>query len=110
MSHMQKQITEKMRGWMVETRDAGTCCVPDHVVSVPHYLATGAHLEASDNEIFTDLCARLADYIEGRHILHIEVCEGYFARMSAPGYLDCTEWTCYMTLKDARAALREYDE
>lgn len=108
---MQRDITEKMRGWQVETRDAGTCFVPEHVVAVPDYLKTGVEImSADDPDVFELFTARVRDYVEGRDILSVEVCEGYFARWSAPGYLDCTEWGCHKTLRDARAALREYDE
>lgn len=31
----------------------------------------------------------------------------YGARMSAPGYMDCTDWMVFKTLKEARAALNE---
>lgn len=106
MAHMQEQITEKQRGWSVETRDAGTCFVPEDVHGVPDYLATGKAIDSHDM-IFESLCAFLRDYIEGRDILSIEVCEGYFARLSAPGFLDCTEWACYKTKREARGALRE---
>ena len=111
MAHMQNDITEKMLGWRVETHDAGTCFVPEHVVAVPAYLAQGVELaRADDPDVFELLAARVKDYVEGREILSLEVCKGYFARLSAPGYLDCTEWSCYKTLREARASLREYGE
>lgn len=115
MSHMRKEITEKMRGWQVETRDAGTCFVPEHVAAVPDYLKTGVEIRIDDagaDLAAHELAARLKHYVEGRDFISLEVCEGYFARLSAPGpgYLDCTEWGCYKTLREARAALREYGE
>jgi hypothetical protein len=37
----------------------------------------------------------------------VETIEGYGARMSAPGYLDCTEWSVFSTEEEARAYLQE---
>jgi hypothetical protein len=34
--------------------------------------------------------------------------KGYGARLSAPGYLDCTEWTVFDTKEDAEKYLEEY--
>ena len=110
MSHMQQQITEKMRGWKCETRDAGTCYVPGDVVSVPEYLKTGVPIpanDAADEALFNALREQLKDYVDGNKIDEIEVVECRFARLSAPGYLDCTEWCGFSTLKEAREYLRD---
>lgn len=106
MGHMQNDITAKQYGWSVETSDCGTCFVPGDVVTVPGYLKPGEQID-SDDTVFESLSELLADYVEGRKIESIEVCKGYFARLSAPGYLDCTEWTCYPTIKEARSALSD---
>jgi hypothetical protein len=34
--------------------------------------------------------------------------KGYGARLSAPGYLDCTDWTVFDTKEEAIAYLDEY--
>ena len=34
----------------------------------------------------------LADYYEGAEIYRAHVVKGWAARLSAPGYLDCTDW------------------
>ncbi len=36
-----------------------------------------------------------------------EVSTGYLARLSAPGYMDCTDWTAHATADEAREYLRE---
>jgi hypothetical protein len=46
----------------------------------------------------------LADEDEAEQIEQIN---GYGARLSAPGYLDCTEWSVYQTRAEAKAALDE---
>lgn len=33
------------------------------------------------------------DYLEGNKIYDIKVTTGWFVRLSAPGYMDCTKWT-----------------
>lgn len=113
MGHMQKEITAKQSGWAVETRDAGTCYVPQEVVSIPDWLRFGVALTGKDSniheqEVFATLVALVADYVPGHHIESIEAIEGhYFARWSAPGYLDSTEWTAHKTIKEARESLSE---
>ena len=109
MAHFQPEITPRQRGWKVETRDAGTCYVPGDVVPVPVYLAKAYPFQESDNETFELLCSRLADYVEGRQIVEIEIIQCFFARMSAPGYLDCTDWEAHPTVASARRSLKEED-
>ena len=110
MSHMQPDIRVKQLGWMVETRDAGTCYVPGDVVSVPDYLKTGVPIpanSAADEAVFNAFREVLKDFVDGNKIDEIEVVRMYFARLSAPGYLDCTEWCGFTTLKEAREYLRD---
>ena len=56
----------------------------------------------------------LLDYLEGSpwdNDAMIDVQTGYLARMTAPGYLDCTSWGVYETESEARVALdRMYGE
>lgn len=57
----------------------------------------------------TDVSAFL-DYLEGEPNDEdelVEVKEGWLARMSAPGYLDCTDWSAHETEEEARAYLEE---
>ena len=49
MAHFENEITKKMRGWSVETTDAGTCFVPGYVVSVPDWLVTGVQILPEDS-------------------------------------------------------------
>lgn len=37
----------------------------------------------------------------------VESVQGYGARWSAPGYMDCTDWTVYKTEQEAHEALEE---
>ena len=49
-------------------------------------------------------------YVEGT-IQSWENIQGYGARLSAPGYLDCTEWAVFDTVEEALSYLAEmYEE
>jgi hypothetical protein len=53
----------------------------------------------------------LADYIEGtidEPDAPVTIKTGWLARMSAPGYLDCTDWSAHATEQEAKDYLEEY--
>lgn len=51
----------------------------------------------------------LLEFIDGMYIEHEEI-QGWGARLSAPGYLDCTDWCVFDTAEEAKEHLREmYD-
>lgn len=49
---------------------------------------------------------KLPLYVEGK-LQSFELIEGYGARMSAPGYLDCTDWCVFSTEEEAVEFLAE---
>lgn len=50
----------------------------------------------------------LRDFYEGEpYTEEFELKEGWLARMSAPGYMDCTEWTAHESFLDADNYLEE---
>jgi hypothetical protein len=49
----------------------------------------------------------LADYCENREAWSIKVTKGWGARLSAPGYLDCTDWCVFETEQEAWDYLKE---
>ena len=91
---MQQQITDKQRWAEVET-DCGTEFVPIEQlgITLPGRLA--------------DCVDILRDYLEGNRVFSIEERVGYGARLSMPGYLDCTEWAVFDTEQEAKAYLEE---
>src|SRR3990167_7136033 len=101
---MQPEITVKMDGGQIETGDNGTCYLPGDVVTMPGWLKPGVSVDINDALIFDALVSLVSDYVPVHDIQGIEACNGYFARLSAPGYLDCTDWVCYSTFREARAA------
>jgi hypothetical protein len=50
----------------------------------------------------------LADYCENRKAYSIERCHGWVGRMSAPGYLDCTDWETGDTEEAVVSQLKEH--
>ncbi|GAG02577.1 unnamed protein product [marine sediment metagenome] len=59
-------------------------------------------LESFPYEYFTEAEAR--DSYMGE-IWECETVEGIGARLSAPGFLDCTSWTVYPTMEHARTGV-----
>jgi len=52
----------------------------------------------------------MRDYIEGEPLdidAPVERLTGYLARMTAPGYMDCTDWTAHASESDAQTYLME---
>ena len=87
MAFMQRQVTEKQKWYQVETSQ-GTEFIPSDVVG--------------RNPAIEDL----TDYCEGIPV-SFEAITGYGARLSAPGYTDCTEWSVHDTEQEAEEYLEE---
>jgi hypothetical protein len=83
MAFMQQQVTNKRSWWEVDGTN-GT--------------------EWFDQEDFTEKEAR--DNYQGK-VWSSKPREGFGARLSAPGYLDCTEWSVFDTEKEAWDYLEE---
>jgi hypothetical protein len=101
MPFMQKQITSKQNWLLVETTH-GTECVP----------AEQLNIETTDTENAIDhpLFDTVQTYTEGEP-QSWENKQGYGARLSAPGYMDCTEWSVFDSPEEAEKYLAEmYDE
>ena len=69
---MQLQVTDKVK-WNVIDGNDGTIYLPIETVGI-----------LNKNTAF--------EYYEGSRIDVVEIVEGYGARYSSPGYLDCTPW------------------
>jgi hypothetical protein len=82
---MQPEVTVKMTGYEVET-DNGTEYLPGDVVE---RMTPGG-----------PTCDDVAMYVEGEP-QSVRTVHGYFARLSAPGYMDCTPWHFYTNKREA---------
>lgn len=101
MAFMQPQVYEGTY-FQIETT-AGTETVPADLVH--HQVG----VSTKHNSLASDAVA----YLEGTPINYDEVLvpkNGWLARMSAPGFLDCTSWSAHETEDEAKAFLTEmYD-
>ena len=88
MAFMNYEITNKQDWWQVE--DNGTNFYPC------------AYFRREEVFKMHDLDSGATDDLE-----KVTRIKGYGARLSAPGYLDCTEWGVYDTKAEAKAALDE---
>lgn len=104
MSFMQRQITKKRRWIEID----GTCGVTavdlEDLTQDQRKIADS--VDGDDSADSADLQAHFGEYYEGK-VQSVTVREGYGARLSAPGYLDCTEWTVFDTVKEAEEHLTD---
>jgi hypothetical protein len=93
-----KPVADHFAAYHVET-NVGTELVPESVC--------GEIVDVTDE----GETGMLSAYVEGNEIRSVERCEGWFARLSANGYLDCTEWDGpYPTEREALDAVKEQFE
>jgi hypothetical protein len=101
MAFMQP-AAERFAAYHVETTH-GTEIVPEEIC--------GALVIHDDGNPETEAFDALRPYLEGSMIYSWERKEGWYARLSAPGYLDCTGWDGpYDTAELALAAVKEFYE
>jgi hypothetical protein len=98
MAFMQKQITVETRWLCVETTQG------IEYVSVFDNGLNWADSDAMSEDAREDAIAQLQDYTEGEPESWENV-KGYGARLSAPGYLDCTPWAVFDTYDEAKEYL-----
>lgn len=106
MAFMQQQIQFGL--WLeVETRD-GTDFIPADLVDTTG-MAEG-HTYGVHGPIGRDVAAAAAQYVgvtsRPERIETVRLFKGYGARLSAPGYMDCTDWCVF----DSHEAAVEYLE
>jgi hypothetical protein len=101
---IQRQITGLQNWWRVETTHgtefvsvADTSLFARDSASVTHPMSD----EDRDAAI-----EKIHPYVEGKPQFWENI-KGYGARLSAPGYLDCTEWTVFDTKEEAETFLDE---
>lgn len=104
---MQRQITG-FENWLRVETARGTDFV--RIADVSLFVRNSETLThpATDAELFAAK-VKIQPYTDGEP-LSWENIKGYGARLSAPGYLDCTEWAVFDTEEEAREYLDEMDE
>ena len=105
MPFMQRQITNKQSWVQVETTH-GTVSLPAYDLGLNiRDSQTATHpLTSKQRE---EIISQLSEYCEGT-VQEWETIQGYGARLSAPGYMDCTEWSVFDTVEEAQEYLDEY--
>lgn len=103
MGFMQQQII-KDEWYGVETGN-GTEYIPSDLAALG--LTVGTTYD-DDSPEWEEIIGALQDYTECTDISSVELIEGYGARLSAPGYMDCTEWSVFDTEAEAQAFLDEF--
>lgn len=93
--------------WEVET-SIGTEYVPADLVDLDFRVNVGDVFRLEDETSFADqVLDAVAPYVEGNAVNEATYREGWLARMSAPGYMDCTMWTGHATEQEARQYLED---
>ncbi len=106
MSFMQKQITVKRKWYEIET-NCGTWFVDVEDVDGGKFAEALEQGLQIDSWALETLSKDYLQYTEGTRLEGISVREGYGARLSAPGYLDCTDWSVFDTAEEAEKYLAE---
>ncbi|MFO0964631.1 MAG: hypothetical protein U0793_03460 [Gemmataceae bacterium] len=102
MAFMEHDIQHSL--WYLVDGPCGSESIPHDLVGdfwpFPHV----RELELGGN---VPVPAELSDYCENRTCHSIRLRDGWGARFSAPGYMDCTEWSVFDTEREAREYLDE---
>lgn len=93
MGFMQPEVIGPTEWWMVDTT-SGIQWVQCEFVG-------------RENVKAVDLLDYLEDTFSAEDIIRWESQSGYGARLSAPGFLDCTPWSVFETVEAARSSLIE---
>ncbi len=110
MGFMQPQI--EWDEWIVIDGDNGITFIPSYLVGTIH-ISEGDTIDCEsldgDDEPYdwAGIISSLGDYYDGHRIDEVSIRSGWGARLSAPGYMDCTEWCVFDTEQEARDYLRD---
>ena len=111
MSFMQPEIVHGL--WLRVGTMSGTWWVPEDLVG-PVFLKQGVTYEVERDNLEPDSKLRalvndLEDYVEAdrTEIYELTLVEGWGGRMSAPGFLDRTEWVVLPEREDVEAVLED---
>ena len=102
---MQRQVTGN-ENWLQAETTQGTefIRIADTSLFVRNSDCPSQPLTDNEREKTID---KIRNYVEGTPESWENI-KGYGARLSAPGYLDCTEWSVFDTEEEANAYLEEY--
>lgn len=105
MGFMEEQVTRKM-DWIEIDGTHGTTWVPAEDFPMLKNAVMMMQDTAEPSEASLDLADEV--YEGGKEsIQSLQITNGFGARLSAPGYMDCTEWSVFDTAKEAEEYLKE---
>ena len=91
----------KGKAWSVETESGEGGLVLEDLVPTKGY-------RVGDFTEDPNLLDALADYVEGGDVVEAHLVQGWFVHLSAPGYMDQTEWDGpFKTKKEAMTHLED---
>jgi hypothetical protein len=107
MGHM--QIETRLTTWVEVDAYSGTTFIPADVFSADEGKAIHDFIDGESDELTEEVRDALDAYVEGggESVRSVSVRGGWGARLSAPGYLDCTEWSVFDTEEEARESVAE---
>ena len=112
MSFMQPQVIKQR--WLMIDGPSGTEYVPAELVKEPHlggFFGEAKRQAFAQCEEYKDyVFANAKDYCENPDYWELEFVEGYGARSSAPGYLDCTDWSVFDSEAEATKYLLDLNQ
>ena len=106
MGFMQRQVV--FGTWVVVDCVDGVWTYPSDIfINVP-VGGTQIDLDDCSDELYR-FTVQVCDYVslDNCDINFIEIIEGWGARLSAPGYLDCTDWAVHDTEAEAHEYLTD---
>jgi hypothetical protein len=99
MPFMEQQVTRKLLWLQIDGNHGIT------FVDAADVADSGLKVdESTDDE---DVLEQYEDYYDGTDIQSVGLIEGFGARLSAPGYMDCTDWSVFDAAKEAQEFLDE---
>ena len=110
MSFMMPEVTDKIYWLRVDGNSIEY--IPEDLIDIRRIrkLLKIEDSEALDLVIEHIIWPAIKDYVSAHNpaeIDSLEVITGYGVRLSAPGYLDCTDWEVYRSLAEVRNRARE---
>ena len=101
---MQRQVTG-LENWLQVETTCGTEFIRESDVRL-FVRNSDCHSQPLTDDEREETIDKIRDYVEGTPQSWENV-KGYGARLSAPGYLDCTEWAVFDTAEEAKEHLDE---
>jgi len=110
MGFMKPEVTSKVEWLKVDGNSIDY--IPEDIVDTARIrkLLKIEDAEARDLILEHIIWPAIKDYVDVHspaEIDSIEVVKGYGVRLSVPGYLDCTDWEVYRSLREANNRARE---